>query len=83
MRLGSLLTACLVPATALAATNFETFNPLLRYRPSGQQARSEASDFTKRQTQSSSFLNSNTTSTFTGACSLVSRLNAHPSQSSS
>lgn len=58
---GALLAATLLPAASLATT-FETFNPLLRYRPSTRKARPEESKFAKRQTQASPFLNANTTS---------------------
>lgn len=64
MKLDFILTACLLPATALAATRFETFNPLLRMKDKIQPRSQEQPQFTKRQTQSSPFVNANTTRTY-------------------
>ncbi|CAN8096712.1 unnamed protein product [Discula destructiva] len=61
MRLDATLVACFLPTTALATTRLESFNPLLRYKSKARPARSEEPPFAKRQTQSSPFLNANTT----------------------
>lgn len=65
MKLSAILPVCLLPATALAATKFETFNPLLRYKPKVQPRSEQEQPFAKRQTQSSNFTNANTTSEYT------------------
>lgn len=63
MKLGSAIAACLLAApTALAATAFETFNPLLRYKPQSHKRSSEVPPVVRRQTSTSPFLNANTTS---------------------
>lgn len=62
MKLGSAIAACLFSPTALAATPFETFNPLLRYRPQSHKRSTEVPPVVRRQTPTSPFLNANTTS---------------------
>lgn len=62
MKLGSAIAACLLAPGALAATAFETFNPLLRYRPQGQKRSAEVPPVVRRQAPTSPFLNANTTS---------------------
>jgi hypothetical protein len=64
MKLGSAIAACLFPPAALAATAFETFNPLLRYKPQTHKRSSEAPPVVRRQTPTSPFLNANTTSEY-------------------
>lgn len=65
MKLGSAIAACLFAPTALAATAFETFNPLLRYpKQHAQKRSSEVPPVVKRQTPTSPFLNANTTSEY-------------------
>ncbi|KAK2605428.1 hypothetical protein N8I77_008265 [Diaporthe amygdali] len=61
MRLGPVIAAGLFAPTALAATSFETFNPLLRYRPHSQKRSTEVPPVVRRQTSTSPFLNANTT----------------------
>lgn len=70
MRVGTFLASLvLLPTAALATTTFETFNPLLRYKQPTLKAKSrEQPPLAKRQTQSSPFLNSNTTSEFHPQC---------------
>lgn len=65
MKLGSAIAACLFAPAALAATAFETFNPLLRYPPQSQKRSSEVPPpLVRRQTSTSPFLNANTTSEY-------------------
>lgn len=64
MKLGSAIAACLLAPGALAATAFETFNPLLRYKPHAQKRSTEVPPVVRRQTPTSPFLNANTTSEY-------------------
>lgn len=63
MKLSSLLFISLLPAEAVATFAFQRLNPLLRHKQSTQKPTLvEQQQFFNRQTNTSTFLNDNTTS---------------------